>query len=297
MRFSEGISNIKDSVRGDNRPFDFHIHSNMSDGTYSPREIVSLAKAGGVFTIAVTDHDNVSGVREAQTAGEEEGVHVISGVEIDTEFECELHIIGLCMNINNPNFVRLLEDAKVHRQERNKLIIERLENIGIPVSEKIESQKDATVTRLNIAKAIVDCSFAQSFYEAFEKYLNKGRAGYVFVERTDKIKAVKTIKEAGGIAVLAHPCKLQCDKNKLVHDLKEAGLDALEIYYPKTTEGQLGELMSLANRYDLDVSSGSDFHGKNRKNTDLGCAYQNVHCLNAFFEKVMLKEAENKRLS
>ncbi len=273
-------------IRGENRPFDFHIHSSVSDGTHMPADIVHIAKNSGVELMAITDHDTLMGVEEAQLEGKKCGVDVISGVEIDTEFECELHITGLSIDINNKDIIKLLDDAKRQRNLRNELIIKKLENANIPVSKYLDLNKNGTVTRLNIAKAIIECGRAESFSQAFEQYLNKGKVGYVFIERTDKLKAIEAIHKAGGFAVLAHPCKLKCDKNALIHTLADNGLDALEVYYPTATDGQVTELLSLAKRYSLSVSSGSDFHGENRKTATIGCAYKNIDCLNEFAYKV-----------
>lgn len=277
-------------TRGELRPFDFHIHSIMSDGTEFPKDIVYTAKNSGVNLIALTDHDTLDGVSEAQKAGKECGVCVISGVEIDTEFDCELHIIGLSIDINNKDMVSLLEQARVQRNLRNERIVKKLENANIPVSKYLDLSKEGTVTRLNIAKAIMEFGLATTFSEAFEKYLNKGTVGYVFNERTDKLKAIEVIHKAGGFAVLAHPCKLKCDENALISTLKSNGLDALEVYYPTATEGQVEQMLSLAKRYSLFVSSGSDFHGKNRKKATLGCAYRDVDCLNEFADMVYKKQ-------
>ncbi|MBQ9832979.1 MAG: PHP domain-containing protein [Clostridia bacterium] len=278
-------------TRGDYRPFDFHIHSDMSDGTDSPFDIVRIAADSGVEIISLTDHDNISGLSEARRAGKELNVTVINGVEIDTQFDCELHILGLGFDSENSALAKMLKNAEEARNYRNRLIIERLEKAGMPVSQYITEKENATITRLNIAKAIIACGKAEKFSEAFEKYLAKGKAGYVFVERTDKRSAIETIHEAGGIAVLAHPCKLKCDYRALIHTLADYGLDALEVYYPTADDGQIYEFLSLAKQYSLLVSSGSDYHGQNRKNTHIGCAYRAEECLNDFARMVIEKQS------
>lgn len=289
------MMNHTDRIKGAaSHPFDFHLHSDVSDGTDTPEALVRRALDVGMRLIALTDHDTVGGVKRARAEGKKAGVTVLSGIELDVEHPCELHIIGLGVDADNQALGAMLQAGVLYRLYRNERILNKLEALGVDIKQHLAQilaargdvpdapAKSAIVTRLHIAQALVRCGTASSIDEAFARYLEKGGAAYVSDEKTDKRRAIDVIHEAGGMAVLAHPCKLKCEPFALIRELKGYGLDALEAYYPSTTPGQLAAFVSIAEQLGLHLSSGSDYHGENRKSVTIGCAYEDVPALREF---------------
>lgn len=272
--------------------FDLHTHSHVSDGTYSPRDIVRLAKDAGLELVALTDHDAVAGVPEALQAGKERGVSVLPGVELDTESPFELHILGLGIDIASGSLQEALELQQRRRRVRNARILEKLLASGVDLRGSF--QETAWVdTRLDIAQALCRAGFAGSVSEAFARYLSPGMPGYLAAQRQLPEEAIACIHEAGGIAVLAHPCHIRDNPHRVVARLADAGLDGVEAYYPASTPGQTALFVSLAAQFGLLVSGGSDFHGENRPQIALGCAFRDVPVLRtmaAYLEERYLQD-------
>ena len=259
-----------------NRPFDLHLHSRFSDGTDNPRDIVRAAKEAGLEFIALTDHDTMMGVPEALAAGREFDLPVITGIEFDTKFPCLLHMLGYGMDPEHPALKRALLEAERGRNLRNEAILDRLAAMGKDARPFMKA-KEGTVTRLNIAIALVEGGLAESRKEVFTTLIGKNCPA--FVEPSHRLTPEDTIAlihEAGGIAVLAHPCKLSANVQKVVRELAAAGLDGIEACYPTATDGQKLEHLSLARELSLLVTCGSDFHGANRPAATLGCAYEDI---------------------
>ena len=162
--------------------FDLHTHSEHSDGTYAPAEIVRFAARGHIDLLAITDHDCISGVPEAMAAGKEEGVSVIPGVEFDNEYHHELHILGLDVDMDHPVLIRAMEVARERRDKRNEIILSRLDAAGIEVRPFLRTGQTAT-TKLHIAHAIIAAGYATEVREAFMKYLRPGTPGYYTEKR------------------------------------------------------------------------------------------------------------------
>ncbi|MEA5059094.1 MAG: PHP domain-containing protein [Candidatus Pelethousia sp.] len=264
--------------------FDLHTHSNQSDGTLPPGEVVAVAKKAGVSLMALTDHDSIQGVAVAVKAGGKLGVRVVPGLEMDTEFPIELHMLGLGIDPGNAALLAFMEQNALRRQARNQAILAQLEKTGIHLpTSSVKSR--GTVTRLHVALALVAGGYAQSVAGAFETYLRAGKAGYVHSNRIEPEAAISLIHEAGGIAVLAHPCKLACDVHALVYRLAVAGLDGIEAFYPVATPGQRARDLSLAEQYGLLVSCGSDFHGANRPVVP-GSAWENHPALAPIYDRL-----------
>lgn len=264
--------------------YDLHTHSNRSDGTLSPWEVVDAAKAAGVGLMALTDHDCILGVAEAVEAGEKLGVRVIPGLEIDTEFPCKLHMLGLGIDPENEALLAFVEQNALRRSRRNKAILDRLEEAGVYILPYIQ-QSQGTVTRLHVALALVEGGYAASVPQAFQAYLREGRAGYVPSRRIEPEAAIGLIHQAGGLAVLAHPSKLECDVHSLVDRLAKAGLNGIEAFYPSATPGERTAYLSLSRQHGLLVSCGSDFHGANRP-VALGSAWEDHPALAALYERL-----------
>ena len=251
--------------------FDLHTHSNLSDGTLRPAELVAEAQAAGISLLALTDHDCTLGVREAMEAGERLGVRIVPGLEMDTEFTEELHLLGLGINPEHDGLAAFMAHNARRRLDRNEAILQKLEGMGIPVRPLV-AQARGTVTRLDVALALVQGGYAEHVAAAFETYLGRGKPAYAESKRIQPEDAIRLIHEAGGLAVLAHPCKLKADVHAMADRLSKAGLDGIEALYPTATPGQRAAHISLARQYGLLVTAGSDFHGTHRPN-QLGAAW------------------------
>lgn len=269
-------------------PFDMHIHSYYSDGTDSPTAIVRAAKVRGLKMISLTDHDSTLGVAEAAKAGEREGIKVLSGIEFNTVHPSELHILGWGFDMHNGMLKQTLDWLCGERERRNASMLAKLRTLQCDAAPYLEPIK-GNLTRLHIANALVAGGYASSKGDAFERYLKKGRPAYVPANGISPEDAVRLIVQCGGLAAIAHPCHFDFAPEPLIRRLKSCGLGAIEAYYPSSTTKQTEYYSMLAERYELLITCGSDYHGQNRKAVKLGCAWRYTHKLykayNAFLEK------------
>ena len=252
---------------------DLHIHSNASDGTFSPRDILLQAVEIGLKAIAITDHDTLSGTRELLNVPIPTTLKTITGVEISaafptvTDIRGSLHILGYGIRPNDPE----LNDALLHlqhaRKNRNPLIIQKLNDINIDISlEEVQKKTyGQQMARPHIAQALVQKGIVKSIDEAFEQFLGRNGPAYVDKYRIDCASAIQMIRNAGGIPVLAHPYLLPDNDNgavlKLVTRLKQMGLMGIEVYYPRHPPDVTSRYADMARRLDLLMTGGTDFHG------------------------------------
>lgn len=258
------------------KAYDMHIHSTASDGTFAPAEIVEKAKEKNLMGISLTDHDTVDGIFQAQKKAEELEIDFIPGIELSANlYGKDVHILGYFIDVQDENFIDFLKEIKESRNRRNSRILEKLKKQRIDISEE-ELDREAggeIKSRLHIANLLIAKGHAYSKAEAFANYLGKG--GVAFEERvefTPKV-AVEALKRNGALAFLAHP-KLYSNSLKevehLVKELKEVGLDGIESEYVTFSEQDKAMYRDLAKREGLLISGGSDYHGLNREETDIG---------------------------
>jgi len=241
---------------------DLHLHSLKSDGTLPPFKVVDRVKSAGINFCALTDHDNVDGVKEAVLRGREKGVTVIRGVELSTyDDDGELHILGYGMKLNQ-KFYDGLNLAVDMRNHRNKLIFAKLREQGVQVREEELVKTDGVKGRAHIAKLMVKKGYCNSINEAFDKWIGKCGTAYVKAERYKPNQAIELITSCGGVAVLAHPSRFRDDENfeNKFKYLVDCGLGGVEAYYPSHTAEDRIEYANLAKRYGVIVTGGSDFH-------------------------------------
>ena len=243
---------------------DLHLHTTASDGRFTPAEIVAKAAGLGLEVIAITDHDTVDGIAPALIAAREfPRLTVIPGVEINTDVpQGEAHLLGYFIDYTNDNLSDALKRLRDSRHLRAQRMIEKLEGLGVTISwpRVRELAAGGTIGRPHIAQALQEKGYITSFKEAFTRYI--GREGPAYVER-DKItqeEAVELVLKARGLPVLAHPFTAG-KVEPIVKRLKEAGLVGLETYYKEYTAGEIRELVTLAQKYGLLVTGGSDYHG------------------------------------
>lgn len=243
-------------------PADLHIHSNFSDGVDSPEEVVRLAAAVGLKTIALTDHDVVDGIDGAKDEGKKLRVEVIPGIEFTTENpRTEIHILGYFIDYKNSEFLSVLEKIQADRVKRIYKIVEKLKALKVEIDPEdifaISGKK--APGRPHVARALIAKGVVSSFKEAFDRYLDFRAPAYVPHYRLPPEEAVRLIVKVGGVPVFAHPAISNCDG--IIPDLMAEGLRGLEVYYPGYHPEQIEYYLGLARKYGLLVTGGSDFHG------------------------------------
>lgn len=247
--------------------YDLHSHSAVSDGTLSPASLVKLAAASGVDVLALTDHDNVSGIAEARAAASEHGIQVVPGVEISASWNKHtVHILGLNLDPENAVLLQGLQKLCAYRHWRAQEIGRKLEKKGI--SGAYEGACDlatgALVGRLHFARFLVQCGHAQDVKDVFRKYLVAGKPGYVHSEWASLEDALGWIREAGGMAVIAHPARYRMTRGKLrrlIGDFKELGGRGLEVVSGSHSRNEYFTMARHAADFALLASAGSDYHG------------------------------------
>ena len=261
------------------RAIDLHTHSNNSDGTFSVKELIDRAHDKGLAAIALTDHDTVDGVDEAieYAASKYPDLEVIPGVELSTEGEGrEVHIVGLYIDNHDKEFVEGLSAFIDSRTTRNKKMCKKLsEEAGIPISYEALTEEfpDTVITRAHFAKYMVDRGYVNSRAEVFDRYIGDHCPYYVGREKITPEDAIRSILKAKGVPVFAHPilCRFGDDRlDEFVGRLKGAGLAGIEAVYSTYERRDEIQIKELAKKYDLLVSGGSDFHGANKPDIDLG---------------------------
>lgn len=272
------------------KPIDLHVHSTRSDGTYSPKELVDYAIEKGLAAFALTDHDSIDGLDEAIAYAEELRANtptvpeVIPGIEFSTEYAGkDIHIVGLYIDYKASEFKKHLNDFIESRTQRNIKMCNMLrEGTGMDITydKLLEAFPDSVITRAHYAKYMLMHGYTKSMNEAFERYIGDNCPYFIPREKVTPMQAVELIRKVGGIPVLAHPLLYGMSKSrldKLVSELKDVGLMALEAIYCTYTAGEEREMRALAAKYDLKISGGSDFHGSNKPRLDLGTGYGSLY--------------------
>ncbi|HNW43120.1 MAG TPA: PHP domain-containing protein [Elusimicrobiales bacterium] len=236
-----------------------HNHSKYSDGTLAPAELAREARRAGIKYFSLTDHDIVNGWVEMEPALKEAGITYCYGVELTTDFHDSLHILGYGVDVRDARFLASLAGYREKRLERLKKIIALLAGQGIDIKFEELPLEVKTLGRPHIADLLKKKGVVSSRKQGFQRYVAYGMPAYVPPCGPDVEAAIRAIKDAGGLAVLAHPGVV-----KNVLDLprwKAAGLDGIEAFYPAHTQTATREFIALAGRYDLFVTAGNDFHG------------------------------------
>lgn len=249
---------------------DLHSHTTASDGTLSPAELVGRARVAGLAFLGITDHDTVDGLPEAAAAARREGIGVVPGVELSTDATGrEVHILGYYCRAEAGPLADLLAEMRAARRRRVEQIVERLRGAGVPVvMERVVALAGAgSAGRPHVARALVEQGLVRDVKDAFERYLGRGRPGYVPRRKLHPAEAVRRVRAAGGVPVLAHPGLMGDDVT--LGELLAAGLQGIEVHYPEHRPRQVRKYARLAREYALIATGGSDFHGVGERRSDV----------------------------
>jgi len=288
---------------------DLHVHSNASDGTFTPSEVVKLAVASHISAIALTDHDTLMGIHEAQTAAllaikDGSSIRVIPGTELSVSYKKkDIHILGLFLDPDNESLLQALEIARLKRDERNEKMTVKLRATGIDISldQMRATEGDAVLTRAHFAKHLVEHGYTKTMQDAFNKYLGNDSPYYVPREYLNPAEAITLIHSAGGLAILAHPLLYKYslpEVEQLVSYLAKLDLDGIEAIYSSNIGFDEGRMRHFANKFGLVITGGSDFHGANKQGLNLGVGRGNLKVPYSILEKLeeRLKERTLKGL-
>ena len=243
---------------------DLHIHSNASDGRYSPAEIVRMAVSARLTIISLTDHDTVDGLIPAlKAAGEFPALTLIPGVELSTDTTSgEVHVLGYFIDYNNQSFQSSLETMRNSRANRAEKMVAKLKEMGCDVElARVKGiAGNGALGRAHVAQALLEKGYISSFKEAFTKYIGRDCPAYVAREKLTPAEAVQLITGVHGLPVLAHPFTAT-NPEAVVKELKPVGLVGMEVYYAGYLPAEINNLLNLAQKYDLIPTGGTDYHG------------------------------------
>lgn len=281
------------------KQIDLHVHSDKSDGTYTPTELVDYALQKGLSAFALTDHDTTDGLAEATAYAEGKPVEVVPGIEFSSENEGkDVHVVGLYIKYDAPTFQARLQTFVDSRINRNIKMCSNLQDAGIDITyDKLCAENPgAVITRAHYAAYLTKHNYVANRSEAFAKYVGDNCKYYVPREKITPAQAVELILQAEGIPILAHPPLYHMGNERLdalVGNLKQAGLMGIEAFYSSYSNQDERDMLRLAKKYDLLLSGGSDFHGENKPGLDLGTGYGKLFVPYEILEKI--KEAAQVR--
>ncbi len=255
---------------------DLHSHTCHSDGSLSPAQLVDAARDAGVEALAITDHDTVAGLDAWRRQDNRPGIRVIAGVEISASaLGRGVHILGLGIDMDDPDLRALLAEQQRRRRERAEAIADRLAGIGITSARPYVDSlpEEQVICRTHLADHLIAGGHAQDYRRVFKKYLGKGGRAAVADNWISMGEAIESIRQAGGLAVLAHPTRYKLAPRQvslLVHAFADAGGDGLELSYPNLAAHDQKTLARLAQTHSLSASGGSDFHSPDKPWARLG---------------------------
>lgn len=267
---------------------DLHVHSNKSDGSMTPSELVTLAVEKGLSAFALTDHDTTAGIAEAVAAAAAlpsgappsgKRLEVIPGIELSTEYEGkDIHIVGLFIEYESPFFAEQIQSFVDSRVLRNRKMCRNLSEAGIDISyEKLlEEYPGSVITRAHYARFLLAHGYVKSMPEAFDRYVGDRTRYFVPREKVTPVQAVELILKANGIPVLAHPPLYHMSDQRLdtlVGRLTAAGLIGIEAIYSTYNTAEERQMRKLAKKYGLCISGGSDFHGAAKPGLEMATGY------------------------
>jgi predicted metal-dependent phosphoesterase TrpH len=252
---------------------DLHLHSCCSDGALSPADLVLRARAAGVSVLSLTDHDSVRGVPEAREACRREGLVFIPGIELGVGIGSdEVHILGYGVDAKGRSLQNALDQLAGERLDRMEKMIAALGRLGVTLTlEEVQSETGGGIVgRLHLASALVRRGHAANHNEAFQRWIGSGRPAYVQRKLLSLRDAIDLIRDAGGVAVIAHPGLTRRDE--LIEYLVRLGARGLEVFHPKHDFADVSRYLKMCAKFDLFATGGSDFHGVGTSDLQPGSA-------------------------
>jgi hypothetical protein len=281
---------------------DLHTHSTASDGTSSPAEVVRIAKRIGLRAVALTDHDTLDGVEEAAREAKHLGVEFVPGCEISLDgVPGTFHMTGVDIDPSDPILRERLDFVRKGREGRNAEMVEKLSALGIPVTmQEVAAEAGGDVVgRPHFARVLVKRGVVKDFKEAFDRFLGKGRAAYAERERLPLPEAIGAIHGAGGVAILAHPYTVAiadpAEYERWLREMADGGLDGIETVYTEHSAADERHYRELAGRCGLLESGGSDYHGENKANTEVGVGKGALRIPYSFLEALRGRARSRRR--
>ncbi len=256
---------------------DLHSHTDSSDGTFTPAELVAEATRIGLEALAVTDHDTFAGYDLAKPLAAEAGLELVCGIELSTRYGgASVHLLAYfpCDPPSEP-FREWLNFLLESRRDRNRRLIDKLRSLGVDITlEDVERKGRSLTGRPHFARVLVEKGYATDIQHAFDEFLDESARGYVQRHEVPIEEAIERVNEAGGIASLAHPVRVAKNNWDKLHEyvgaMKLMGMGAIEVYHSDHSPENVAYYQSLALEFDLAVSGGSDFHGGNKPFISLG---------------------------
>ncbi|MCP4264228.1 MAG: PHP domain-containing protein, partial [Candidatus Brocadiaceae bacterium] len=250
---------------------DLHIHTDLSDGTMSPGQVVKEASRLNLHTIAITDHDTVDAIETAQIVGNMEGINIIPAIELSSNYQSvDIHLLGYFVDIKNCALLDKLAELRSERVERIKKITKKLRALGVNIEsqEVFDVSKEGSPGRMHIADVLCRKGYCSGIRESFQKYLSDNGPAYVSKEALTLKDAIELIISSDGVPVLAHPGVTKRDT--LIPKMVEYGLQGIEAYYPTHQPDVVKRYLQIAKKHDLVVTGGSDCHGNRKPDITLG---------------------------
>jgi hypothetical protein len=261
---------------------DLHSHTDESDGTFTPAELVAEAVRAGLHALAITDHDTVAGYEKARPVAADAGLELICGIELSTRFGgASVHLLGYFpCEPPSEDFRSWVSFLLASRRDRNQRLVVKLQSLGVDITlAEVEARGRSLTGRPHFARILVEKGYAKDIQDAFDQYLDESARGYVQRHEVPVDEAIARIASAGGVSSLAHPVRVV--KNdwaklaKYVETLAGMGMQAIEVFHSDHSPENVAYYRSLAERFGLGVTGGSDFHGGNKPSISLGTGFRN----------------------
>lgn len=272
---------------------DLHVHSTASDGTLTPAQVIQLAARQGLSAVALTDHDTAAGIDEAREEAKKVGIQFIPGIELSCVYhEKEIHILGLFINKEDAAFSKEMEKLLSVRNQRNEKMIQLFQSDGFFFTKE-DLQKgnpDTVITRAHFARVLTEKGYTSSMEQAFKQYLQYGGKYCMRKEKITPRQVMKILTDNNAFACLAHimQYKLSWEENKeLISFLTSLGLEGLEVYHSSHNKNQILNLQQIARDYHLLPTGGSDFHGTNKPDIQIGTGRGNLHISHGLLENIL----------
>lgn len=282
---------------------DLHVHSSVSDGTYSPAEVTALALNTGLKAYALTDHDSVQGVAEAVRAAAGTRLQVVSGTELSSLYEgTEIHLLGLFIDPEAPCLVQALQTLRQKRQQRNLDMLAHLQRDGflLTLSDLNHGNENLVITRAHFARALLEKGYVRTMDQAFRSFLSPEKPYFLPKETLSPQEAIRLIRCSGGFPALAHPIQYRLGWKKtetLIRTLTEMGLMGVEVYYSSHRISESARLRDICRFYGLLPTGGSDFHGSNKPDIQLGKGYGSLRVSSLLLSDIEERLARQRSLA